>query len=917
MSSLTIGRRVFAAFIFAFVLLAVYDYQYKSPQFANPNQPVQVPFLASKFKGEDTVTKAIRSESNELTRIPVKSAGEREAAARVGTIVQDYGSFVLVARNDEVQAKGFGLDEQTVETTVNLPGARFDPVKQPPQGSLRLGSSATANGKGYYVLQFGATATDEWLKSVADAGVEVLQYVPHQAYIVYGDSEAIARVANHSRVRWIGQYNTAQKVTPILRDQVDSASKGTALARGISPIEMTKKGTAVFDVAVFARADLNAVAGELQQRFGKGAARLSQLQHNYFNLVRVELSLADIEKVVGMPDVAGVEPVMTSRTEDERAAQILAGNYLNPTTLLGPGYLPFSQFGTDGTNVTVSVVDDGVGIPGDGGFYITGDNAVSGPLRGAPAGALGHGHFNATIIAGTAPYGPFDPLSFNYGIGIAPRANIVSIPRLRTGYTGTNAQVYDDSVSTPAPNGAHAMISNNSWGQGTNGNTYGIMEAEFDGFVRDASLDPEVTPITLIFSAGNDGANGLTQPKSAKNLIAVGNSESIRVDKGGAGANNMDDIAFDSSRGPTADGRIKPDVVAPGTAITGGRSGPITLNGNIDSAHRWSSGTSHSAAQISGVAALFTRWWIDNHFDNNASPSLIKAALINSAKDLNGEGTSAPIPNGVEGWGRPNLKAMFTPGVGTTYLDERWVLQQNGESIPLQGSVPDGTKPLRVTLAWTDPPALAGANPALVNNLDLIVTVDGVTYRGNVFSNGVSVPGGAADNRNNVESVFLPPGIRTGAPLLIEVRATALNGDGVILNGDSTDQSYSLVVHNWSGIIPPTPTPTPTPTVTPTPAVTPTPTPTPTPIPSLFSVAGRVVSPNGRGIGLTRVRITDSQGVIQEARTNHLGYFAFTSVSGGSCTINVTSKRYTFTPRIENVTGNIANLTITSNTGSP
>lgn len=884
MSSFVNGRRLFAAMIAAFAVLAVLVSFQENRQLAGP-RPSGVA-LSPKFKGQDAVTRQIRSESNVLTRIAVASASDREKASRVGTIVQDYGSFVIVARSKSVAAKNYGLEEQSIETTVNLPGSQFDPVKDPPEGSLRLGNAATAKGKGYYILQFGGTATDEWLKSVRDAGVEVLQYVPHQAYFVYGDSEAIARVANHSRVRWIGTYNADQKLTPVLQKQLEFAAKGAALARGISPIETTKKGTAIFDVAVFARADLDAVGAELQKNFGRGFLRVSRLQHNYFNMIRLELDLVDVQKAVALQDVVMIEPVFSTKNEDERASQILAGNYINSTTLLGPGYDPLAQFGTDGTSVGVSVVDDGIGIPGDGGFYVTALNAVNGPLRGTTAGSNGHGHFNATIIAGSPPFGPLDPLFYNYGKGVAPNANIVSIPRNRAGYTGTDVQVYDDSVTTPGPNGAPALISNNSWG-GEPDISYNSQEAVFDGIARDASLDPGIDPITMIFSAGNAGNSGLTHPKAAKNLIAVGNSESIRPDKGGTGADNMDDIAADSSRGPTADGRIKPDVVAPGTAVTGGRSGANTLSGNIDSAHRWSSGTSHAAAHISGVAALFTRWWNNRPFSDRPSPSLIKAALINSAVDLNGENSTAPIPNGTEGWGRPNMKTMLAPGVGMQYINEPVALSETGQVFPLEGSVADGSKPLRVTLVWTDPPG--ASDPALVNNLDLVVSVGGVEYKGNVFSNGVSVTGGVADSRNNVECVFLPAGIPAGTGLFITVRATALNGDGVILNGDDTDQKYSLVVHNWSGII----------------------------APAFYRLAGQIRSPSGRGIAHATIRITDSQGTSHELRSNHLGYFAFTGVPGGTYTINVTSKRYTFTQRTEPINADITGMIINSTSGSP
>lgn len=887
MSSFLNGRRVFAAFILAFVALAAHDYSSKSVRMAGAGQPYRAPSLAEKFAGDDDVTRAIRSDSRVLARVPINNPDDRASAARMGEIVQDYGSFVIISKDREVKAKGYGLQEQSLETTVNLPGGSFDPLKQAPQGSLRLGPAATAPGKGYYVLQFGATATDEWLRSIANTGVDVLQYVAHNAYLVYGGSEAISLAADHSRVRWIGQYLPEQKLTRVFRKQVDAAAGKSRPERGVTPIQLTKKKTAIFDVAVFSRADLNSVASELQRSFGKGYLRPTRLQNSFFNIVRLELDPNDVENVAAVSDVFTIDPVTASRNEDSRSAQILAGNYTSQTTLNQTDYNPWLQFGTDGRNVTVSVVDDGVGIPGEGGYYIHSLNAGQGPLRGASSGAVGHGHLNATIIAGSAdPPAPLGPDFFNYGLGVAPGANIVNIPRNRAGYTGDDQTVYDDSVSTPGPNGVHATISNNSWGNGTNGNIYGAMEAQFDGFVRDASLSPTVDPITLIFSAGNSGAVGLTRPKAAKNLIAVGNSEGLRSELGGAGANNMDDLAGDSSRGPTADGRIKPDMVAPGTAITGGRSGSDNLSGNIDAFHRWSSGTSHSAAQISGAAALFSSYYAQ-WTGERVTPSLIKAALINSAVDLNGQGTSAGVPNGSEGWGRPNMKNMLIPGVNVKYVNELTELSTTGQVATIPGSVADGSKPVRVTLVWTDPPG--ASDPALVNNLDLEVTVGGTTYKGNVFSNGVSVTGGNADTVNNVECVFLPAGIQSGSGLSVKVTAAGLNGDGVLNNGDPTDQKYSLIIFNWSA----------------------------TQSPSFYSMAGRVISADGRGIGMAIVKITDSQGVSKEIRSNPLGYFRFSNVAGGTWAVSIGTKRYTFVQQNVSVTGNMTGLVFRAEPGAP
>ena len=83
---------------------------------------------------------------------------------------------------------------------------------------------------------------------------------------------------------------------------------------------------------------------------------------------------------------------------------------------------------------------------------------------------------------------------------------------------------------------------------------------------------------------------------------------------------------------------------------------------------------------------------------------------------------------------------------------------------------------MRVTLAWTDAPG-STTGAAYVNNLDLVVTVGGVAYKGNVFSGANSAAGGTADAKNNVENVFLPAGV--SGPITVRVTATSLAGIGV------------------------------------------------------------------------------------------------------------------------------------------
>src|SRR5262249_59412911 len=65
-------------------------------------------------------------------------------------------------------------------------------------------------------------------------------------------------------------------------------------------------------------------------------------------------------------------------------------------------------------------------------------------------------------------------------------------------------------------------------------------------------------------------------------------------------------------------------------------------------------------------------------------------------------------------------------------------------------------------------------------------------------------PGGSADPRNNVESVFLPAG--TSGNFTVTVRATNIAGDGVPGNADTTDQDFALVIYNGTSAPPTQPT---------------------------------------------------------------------------------------------------------------
>ena len=288
-------------------------------------------------------------------------------------------------------------------------------------------------------------------------------------------------------------------------------------------------------------------------------------------------------------------------------------------------------------------------------------------------------------------------------------------------------------------------------------------------------------------------------------MITVGASEGVRPVGGSDGcgvsdaqANHAGDLLGISSRGPTQDGRLKPDLVAPGSHVTGAapthsgytRQSRLQPHVPLDQClPLLSSGTSQAAPHVSGAAALIRDWYPRETGDPPPSPAMTKAILMNAASDLagqtNGKGDPiAPGPNNDQGWGRVNVGAALD-STERVYLDQperrRPHRADRGRVAALLSRRGSGVG--RSRSPWSGPiPRGRPAGNAFVNNLDLVVEAGGRSYKGNVFGGGTSVPGGAADPRNNVESVFLRPG--TSGRFSVKVVGTNVPGDGVPGNGD-------------------------------------------------------------------------------------------------------------------------------------
>jgi hypothetical protein len=257
------------------------------------------------------------------------------------------------------------------------------------------------------------------------------------------------------------------------------------------------------------------------------------------------------------------------------------------------------------------------------------------------------------------------------------------------------------------------------------------------------------------------------------------------------------------SRGPAADGRVKPDMCGPFDWIyttdeePGGYVGGMFYNDF--------GGTSGACPNIAGSSCLIYDMYEANYFGNNPLHEwpyscTVKAMLIADAQQY-------PMPNpdlitrNVQGWGTPDLENVYNLGADYHVIDQYPQAMTAGGTWTRTVSV-DGSHPLKVTLCWIDPPAAesTGSGRALANNLDLHVTTPMLTtYWGNngldndtwslpgTGPNRWSIPayGSYRDDRNNVENVFIQnpfPGLYT-----IQVHGRA----GDFNNG--TMQQFSVV----------------------------------------------------------------------------------------------------------------------------
>jgi serine protease AprX len=625
--------------------------------------------------------------------------------------------------------------------------------------------AVSQHGNDLRLVQFDGPIQESWIQAMRKSGITPLQYIHPFTYITWADSQSRDNAEGFPHVRWSGDFLNGYRVLPKWRNLSSQ------------PIDSK--------VMVYKGVELE---GVLEQLRDAGAKRIDHHSlDSRFEIVSFVAPGSSYLEISRIPGIFTVQPKPTDGgLRSEMSNQVNAGN-IDAGGMAYPGYQDWlnAAAGVTGDGVIVAIVDGGTDenhVDLSGQFV-----ACSGQSCGGSASSS-HGTHCAGTIGATGFSGSTDSNGFLQGQGVAPGVSLLE-------------QVYSPVYQQPGgmtqlmvesrQNGA--LASSNSWGPAGSPQGYDIDTLEVDIAVRDADPDVEGNQqftYVLAIMNGNGGTSSQGSPDEAKNIITVGSTK--MRDGGGNQYAAINDISSNSAHGPCLDGRTIPHIVAPGCQTLSTVPGSYSLM----------CGTSMACPQVAGGVALFVEQY-RAAYGIDPTPALTKAAFTASALDLAGNndadgGTLGHVFDSKQGWGRMDLDSLLVHDEGSVrYYDAPVVLEQTGEQWSATVSPLDPSKPMKIMLVWTDAlgHGLGGSTPAWNNDLDLTVSAGSSLYRGNnIGSQGWSITGGSADDKNNTEGVFLgpiPPGQAT-----ITVTAANLNSDGIPNEGDGIDQDFSVVCYN-------------------------------------------------------------------------------------------------------------------------
>jgi len=571
--------------------------------------------------------------------------------------------------------------------------------------------------KYFVLLQFSKLPSVAMQQKMKTAGIELNNYLPEQAYLAAVKNTFDFNQAKSFGIISINSIPAFYKINKKLAEQKTFSSKREqAIA-----------------VNYFEQANKNLVAATLRS---KGAVIITE-KFEAGGIILIQYNTTVIDSIAALPFVMSVDaqPAKDQLLNyDSRGAHAVTGlNALGGKNLNGKG-------------VTI-----GIGDNADVSTHIDFSGRL---INRSPAAPTNHGIHVAGTAAGGGLLNPKNR-------GIAAKATILS-------------QYFSDViVYAPSYIADYNMVATNNSYHSANAGCQGNQEYNSLSRYGDAQMTT-YGQLQHVFASGNDGASTCSPyPTSfatlksgwqcGKNILTVG---ALNV------SNNT--IASYSGRGPTADGRIKPEITTDGFAV---------LSTTSYNNYGFNYGTSMAAPAVTGSLALMHERYRQKHGGANPKSALMKALACNTAEDLGNAG-----PDFTYGFGMLNTRRAVEAVDSNRYFISTMA---NAGSNTHNITVPANTRRLKVMLYWNDAAAASNAAAALVNDLDLVLIEPSLalhrplslnTTPANVDNTATEAP----DHINNIEQAI----IENPAP---GVYSANINGYNIPFGSQEYVVTYEIV----------------------------------------------------------------------------------------------------------------------------
>ena len=648
---------------------------------------------------------------------------------------------------------------------LHLNNYSYDPLHtQPKVPAILAYTVSKKQSPRYSIIQFNAPIEQKDRNMMESMQIRVYDYIPDFAFIVRMPVSMSQKILKNPRVRWVGPYRPELIISPKLAAKVSTASP-----------HKLKTQKLMLRVNIFPDENIS----NIRQQISKIGMIKNSYQTKWQTSYQLEIELIKIPELVKIQGIKWVSILPRWQLMNNVASGIVhVSQVRNRFALYGEGQIVgVCDTGLDQGKTKPKYLhddfEDGNGHSRVNKLF----NLTQSYFNDSPDDIFsGHGtHVAGTILgngflSGSHPGMNYFPQT-SYA-GIAPKARLVFQAAEDSNTGMLLGLILDLNKIFEQAYFAEARVHSNSWGAAS-ASTYSSECSDVDQFMW------KNKDFLIVFAAGNSGVDmdhdgcidpfSICSPATSKNCLTVGGSESVRSDEGYSCewgdcwprryakdpiasdhlANNQNGMAAFSSRGPTIDGRFKPDIVAPSTNIISVRSSKASLDGwglSSNKHYFYMGGTSMATPIVSGTAVLMREYLVKIGIDSPSS-ALIKAALLNAAESMGsgqyGKNHYQEIPdinpNNVNGWGLLNLENGVYQKAPLSIIYKHDSQLNTNETITYYFENLDAKYPIKINLVWTDYTGSPASQGGLVNDLDFHVVGpdDQIHYPDNAMNQSI------------------------------------------------------------------------------------------------------------------------------------------------------------------------------------